>query len=94
MTNYGYGGLNATLSIYQNDSLSCVNTTMSLDNNKSHGYIINESWIELTNLTYLEETPVWLWADYSCSYDTWHLLEPYYHFRQCVSGGICSTDLI
>lgn len=94
ITNYGYGGENATLSIYQNGTQSCVNTTMSLTNNKSAGFLLNNSWIELTNLTYLETTDIYLWADYNCSFNTWNLFEPQYYFRQCVNGGSCSTDLI
>jgi hypothetical protein len=94
ITNYGYGGLNATLSILQNDTLGCVNTTISLDNNKSNGYLLTGNWTELTNLTYLEATDIYLWADYNCNYSTWRMFEPSYYFRQCVNGGVCSIDLI
>ena len=94
VTNYGYGGRNATLSIYQNGTSNCVNVTMSLDNNKLNGFLLNESFIELTDLSYLEAADIFLWADYNCTFDTWHLFEPQYYFRQCVDGGICSTELI
>ena len=52
------------------------------------------TWIELDNLEYLTATNIWMWADYNCSYNTWHLFEPNYYFRQCVVGGTCSTKLI
>ena len=74
--------------------MDCVNTTMSLTNNKSAGVLINESWVELTNLSYLETTDIYMWSDYSCNYSTWHLFEPQLYFRECVDGGVCSTKLI
>jgi hypothetical protein len=94
ITNYGYSDVNATLSIYVNGSNPCVNTTLSLDNVKSNGTIINESWTELANLSYLETTPIFLWSDYNCSYDNWYLYEPQYIFRQCVNNGVCSEKII
>jgi len=94
ITNYGYGGKNATLSIKQDDTLNCVNTTISLDNNKSNGYLITDNWINLTNLEYLETVDIYLWADYDCSYNDWTLFQPNYYFRQCTDGGSCSTDII
>ena len=39
ITNYGYGERNATLSLYVNDSLECVNMTLSLTENKTDGFI-------------------------------------------------------
>ncbi len=94
VTNYGYGGKNATLSVFQNGTSDCVNVTMSLTNSKEDGFLLNESFIQLTNLSYLEAADIYLWADYNCTFDTWHLYEPDYYFRQCVDGGVCSTDLI
>lgn len=94
ITNYGYGGKNATLSIFQDNVSACVNITMSLTNSKDDGIILNQSFIELTNLSYLESIDIYMWADYDCSFATWHLFEPNYYFRQCVDGGVCSTDLI
>jgi len=94
ITNYGYGGLNSTLSVYQNDSLACVNTTLSLNSSKSNGNLINESWVTLTNMTYLNTEDIFLWADYDCDYSTWNLFEPYYYFRQCCVDCICSEELI
>jgi len=94
ITNYGYGGKNATLSIYQNDSSGCVNTTISLNNSKEYGFLLEESFIDIANLSYLDNASIYLWSDYNCSYDTWNLFEPQYYFRQCVDGGICSTELI
>ncbi len=94
ITNFGYGGKNASLSIYQNGTSSCVNTTMSLDNNKTNGVLLNESFITLGELSYLENATIFIWADYDCSFDTWNLFEPQYYFRQCVEGGACSTDLV
>lgn len=47
ITNYGYGSKYVNLSFYLNETLACVNTTISVDNNKSHGYLLNNSWIQL-----------------------------------------------
>ena len=94
ITNLGYGGRNAILSVYQNGTSSCVNVTMGINNSKEDGFLLNESFIELTNLSYLEAADIYMWADYNCTFDTWDLYEPNYYFRQCVDGGICSTDLI
>ena len=96
ITNYGYGGKVANLSIYLNDTETnqCVNLTMSLDNNKSNGYQIREYWTDLNkSLDYLESVNIWMWADYNCDYSTWRLFDPYLYFRQCANNTICSEDL-
>ena len=93
ITNYGYGGINTNLSIYLNETLGCVNLTMSLTENKADGFIINDSWQNLTGLTYLETINISLWADFECSYSGWHLFEPYLYFRQCGVGCYCSEEV-
>jgi len=94
ITNYGYGGKNATLSVYMNDTLSCVDTIMSLTGNKEDGIIINNSWQDLANMSYLETVNISMWSDYNCSYSDWHIFNPSIYFRQCVDGGLCSEELI
>ncbi|MHA1690046.1 MAG: LamG domain-containing protein [Candidatus Heimdallarchaeaceae archaeon] len=85
----------ATLSIQQDEGNVCVNTTISLNNSKDAGWLItNGTWLELTNLSYLETTDIYLWADYDCNYSTWRQFQPNYYFRQCVDGGFCNTELI
>ena len=94
ITNLGYSW-KANLSIYQNDTLSCVNTTLSLTNNKSAGNIINESWLNLTELSYTQNTSIYLFADYACNVSTWTLFEPQYYFRQCAQNvDCCSEDIV
>lgn len=96
ITNYGYGGLPANLSIYLNDTETnqCVNLTISLDNNKSHGYQIGEYWTDLNkSLDYLETQSIWMWADYECNYANWKLFNPYLYFRECANNSICSEDI-
>lgn len=94
LTNYGYGDKNANLSVYLNDTSSCVNLTMSTTWNKEDGYMLNSTWRELNSDTiYLEPTDIYLWADYSCSYNNWTLFNPYIYFRQCASGTYCSGGL-
>jgi hypothetical protein len=94
LTNYGYGGKNTTLSVYMNDTLPCVNTTLSLTGNKSNGTLLTNSWINLTNLTYLQTVNISLWADYNCNYSTWKIYNPYLIFRQCANGTICSEEVV
>lgn len=94
LTNYGYGGKNATLSALINSSLACVNTTISLTSNKSNGIILNTTFQDLTNLSYLDTVNLSFWADYDCSYSNWYTYTPYLYFRECVEGGVCSTQLV
>ena len=95
ITNYGYGGKVANLSVYVNDSLDCVNLTMSTDNNKSNGNMVNESWITLdSDLDYLETVDIYMWADYACSYNNWTNFNPYIYLRQCANGTVCSTEVV
>ena len=90
LTNYGYGGRDINLSIYLNQTLSCVNLTISLNHNKSDGFLINESWLNLQKLSYLETTNFWMWADYDCDYSSWNLFNPFIYFRQCAENCTCS----
>ena len=63
--------------------------------NKYYDVKLQEDWQVInSDIPYLNATDIYLWADYNCTFDTWHLFEPQYYFRQCVDGGICSTDLI
>jgi len=94
ITNYGYGGLDAKLSIYQDGLSECVNTTISLTPNKEDGVLLNESWVYLSDMSYLETQDIYLWSDYSCDYSTWSLFQPQYYFKMCVDGGACSTEII
>ena len=93
LTNYGYGGIEANLSIYLNETLGCVNLTMSLTENKTDGVIINSSWQNLTGMSYLETVNISMWADFGCNYTNWNLFNPYLYFRQCALGAYCSEDL-
>ena len=96
ITNYGYDGNVADLSVYLNDTFGCINLNMSTDNNISNSNEINESWLILNEDTlYLEKTDIWMWANYSCSsWNNFTLFNPDLYFRQCVDGGLCSTSLI
>jgi len=93
LTNYGYGDKNANLSVYLNDTSTCVNLTMSTTWDKEAGHQLNSSWIELdSNQLYLNTNNIWLFADYNCSYSTWSLFNPYIIFRQCCSNCSCSEE--
>ena len=93
LTNLGYGGRDANLSIYLNDTLSCVNLTMSLNNSKTDGFLINDSWTNIQELSYLTTLDLWMWADYGCNYSSWRLFNPFIYFRQCCENCTCSEGL-
>ena len=94
LTNYGYGDRNANLSVYLNDTHSCVNLTMSTTWDKEDGYQINSTWRELQSANiYLNTTDIFMWADYNCSWNNWNLFNPYIYFRQCCDGCKCAEDL-
>ncbi|KKM65932.1 hypothetical protein LCGC14_1486340, partial [marine sediment metagenome] len=95
ITNLGYGGRDSHLSVYLNETLSCVNLTMSTTENKTGGSIINASWLNLSlNTSYLEATNIYMWADYSCSFNNFTLFQPFIFFRQCAEGiNFCSEDI-
>lgn len=95
LTNLGYGGKNTNFSLYVNDTNSCINLTLSTTSNKLNGSQVSNYWTEFKNGTsYLQNSSVWLWADYSCTpQSNWSLFQPYLYFRQCIVGGLCSTAL-
>jgi hypothetical protein len=98
VTNYGYGsilGKNETeLFVYLNDTLGCVNTTMSITNNKSQGILLANEWNKIAeNVSYLENVPIYLWADYSCDYSNYWLYNPYLYFAQEINGTISDKNL-
>ncbi len=93
LTNHGYGGRNANLSIYLNETLPCVNLTMSLNNSKTDGFLINDSWTNIQELSYSTTLDLWMWADYNCSYSSWFSFNPFIYFRQCCEDCVCSEEL-
>jgi len=93
-TNLGYGGKNATLSALINSTLDCVNTTLSLTNNKSDGIILNSSFQDISNLSYLETVNFSFWADYDCSYSQYYLYQPHLYLRLCANDTVCSTEVV
>ena len=94
LSNYGYAR-SADLSAILNTSSACINHTVSLDSNKSHGQVLNESWINLSlSSDYLNTTNVWLWADYACGgQPNWTLYNPFFYFRQCSINSYCSPEV-
>jgi len=94
LTTYNYGGKNMNLFIYLNETFSCVNLTASITLNKSDGFLLNNTWKDFkTNLTYLNNSKLWLWADYSCNYTYWRLWKPDIKIRGCCSDCVCSEEI-
>lgn len=95
VTNYGYHSSQINLSTYINDTLSCVNLTISTTANKTDGYIVNSTWRNIQeNVDYLNTTDIYMWADYDCSFNNWTLFQPSLYFRQCADTDICSEVLV
>ena len=91
ITTMNYGGKNMNLSIYLNESMSCVNLTYSTDQYKSNGTLLtNQSWQYFnTNLEYNNVSSLFLWADYSCNYTNWYLFYPELYISGCCEDCVC-----
>ncbi|KKK65787.1 hypothetical protein LCGC14_2970610, partial [marine sediment metagenome] len=64
ITATNYGGADFNLSIYVNQSFSCLNLTWDTDNTVPTGNKINTTYQEMTtNHGYLTNQSIWLWAD-------------------------------
>ena len=76
-------------------SASEISTLYERQSNVYFDAKLQEAWQAVDwNRNYLEHNDVYLWADYSCSSQSnWELFNPYYYFRQCVDGGLCSESL-
>ena len=79
ITTTNYGG-NMNLSIKLNESFDCLNITWNATGNtKPSGNKLNTSYQEIkTNLGYLNNTNIWLWADFdNCNASNQRILKPY-----------------
>jgi len=100
MTTLNYGGRNMNLSIYLNESLSCVDLSINTNSTKptsgSFYNITNQTWIDFsTNLEYLNNTKLWFWADYSCNASSWSVLSPDLFIRgACYECDAVSEDFL
>jgi hypothetical protein len=93
ITNLGYTK-NFNFSMYQNETNSCVNITVSTSYNKSAGYLLSNAWTELYNgSSYLTTKGLWFWADFSCNQSSWRLWNPDWSFRACCDGCTCDTTV-
>ena len=95
ITMTGYGGKNMNFSMYQNETYSCVNLTVSATNNKSDGtQMSSATWYELvTDKAYLYNYGLWFWADFGCNYTTWRDWEPDWYFKSCCVDCVCSEAI-
>lgn len=94
VTTWNTGGKNMNFSILMNNSMACVNLTISTTNNKSQGYLLNSTFRDLkTNQVYETNFGLWMWADYNCSYKNWTLFNPNLYFKGCCVGCVCSDEV-
>jgi hypothetical protein len=94
MTNYG--GKNMNLSIKLSNISNCVNISINTNSTRQANYSnLSTTWFNIgTNLAYLNNTKLWLWADYNCNSSSWSLWQPDIYLRGCCIGCVCSEDLI
>jgi hypothetical protein len=63
--------------------------------NKYYDTKLKNNWTIVNwNAEYLNNSKLWLWADYNCNYTTWNLWQPDLYFRTCCKDCICSEDLV
>ena len=94
----GSSGWNGTIDEFKiyNRSLTAleISELYNRSYNKYYDVQLKNDWqIIDSNKTYLKNTSVWMWTDYSCSYSNWHLFDPYFYFRQCCEDCICSEEV-
>jgi len=62
--------------------------------NKYYDSKLSTEWQTINwDLEYLNNTKIWLWADYNCGYTTWHTWWPDLYIRGCCKDCVCSEDL-
>ena len=79
----------ANLSIKINETHSCINITASTTYNKSAGYVLNTSYVQIdSNKNLTNNTYIYLWADYACNYS-----EPYWRWwvPEFLLKAVCSS---
>ena len=96
ITTYNYGGKNMNFSVYMNESIGCVNITISTSVIKGEGtQLENNTWTDLfTDVPYLNESKLWMYMDYNCSETGWRRFYPILYFRGCgVDVDICDKGV-
>lgn len=83
------------ISLYLNQSSSCVNISFSLINSTS-----NLTWLQAgkwfntwTNLSMFNHKGIWLVADYNCSNLSWNLYYPHLFIRGCCVDCVCAEEV-
>jgi hypothetical protein len=85
--------MNSNLSIYLNETGTCVSLMYSLTNSSSKINMTQGTWNEITNnWGYLKTQSIWLWANYSCNSSSWSLWNPYLSVRNCCQNCFCDTS--
>ena len=97
-TMYNYGEKDMNFSIKIDETSSNINITYNATGSTkpSSGNILNTTWMDVgNNLEYLNNTQVWLWADYGYASPqvNWTWWFPNIYFRGCCEDCVCSEDL-
>ena len=95
-TSQAYGGKTFNFSVLINESFSCVNDTISLNNSKDAGnLLVADTYVNHTVAVSYESTfDMYAWADFACTYSTWYLWNPYWYLRACCTGcDICDNTV-
>jgi len=90
------GRSNMYVYIDNTNNLTCVNMTANYTSTKSPSYIPYNTWTLFKENTVMDENiPLWMYADYNCSYSTWRYFQPTLYVRFCKDNtDVCSEDLI
>lgn len=88
------GGKNMNWSAYLNETDSCVDLFFNTEWNVSTATKMNDAgWIEFaTNKAPGDYWNIYMWANYSCSDDTWRVWYPEFFFRGCCVTCICDNS--
>ena len=72
-----------------------ISTLYNRTKNRYYDSKLQSDWQTISwDNSYLVNTSIYLWSDYSCNSSTWTLFEPEYFFRQCANGvDFCSEDI-
>lgn len=62
--------------------------------NKYYESKLSNTWtINNWNAEYLNNSKLWMWADYGCNYTYWSVWQPDLYFRNCALNTTCSTEI-
>lgn len=95
MQNYGNRSMNLSLYLNESEPNSCVNFTWSTDGAKHNGTaLVSQTWTDLfSDQGHRNNSQLWVWADYNCTYLNWGSWFPDLYLRGCCVDCYCSEAI-